>query len=407
MTPALRPSPALEWRFALSEELLVKGFIALTPFMIFVAVQCADAQTMLYSVRLQDYGYVRNNAHFNKVEPDSALTKKIGIDGSGRVYVGFSVRGEPKLHERGEASNIFRVLSVNPLKQRVERTLDFPTQSMKRVGVYVTTTDALLVAANDRLQLLGESGTATATYDAPPILSKYVNTWIVEQSPSGKTLLFRPDDHTLSFISTESLSPIARCKLTDPRNDYDTFNDSMMVKVYQIDYAPSNELVKAELCGTSERLWYLGGQLYYPFFLDETTLLETEFTPSPGWDIAVQKTDGKILWTDRMPGPFEVVSYGGFFTSARDGSRFAITVNEIHRGNSALMINSKIVSVSVVIYDAQTGQKKGQVKFQKPNSFIGYELALSPTGDMLAILKDDMLEVWKVQEGGPGLSALQ
>jgi hypothetical protein len=374
----------------------MKGLITLTLFVLFEAVQCVYAQTMLYSVRLRDYGYVRHNVRFDKHEADAASTRHVGIDGSGRVYLGFSIWGETKLHERGEANNTFRVLSVNPVKQSVERTFDFPTQSVNRVGVYVTANDALLVAANDRLQLLDNNGTATATYDVPPTRSKYTEFWIIDESPSGKTLLFRPGSRTFSFISTETLSPIARCKLTDYRNDYDTFNDSMMVKVYQIDYAPSNELVKAQLCGTSERLWYLGNQFYYPKFLDETNLLETGFAPSPGWNIAVQKTDGKILWTDRLTGPFAIVSYGGFLTSTRDGSRFAITVNEVHGGNRVLMINSKIVSVSVVIYDARTGEKKGQVKFKKPNSFLGFELALSPSGDMLAILKDDRLDVWKI-----------
>jgi hypothetical protein len=83
---------------------------------------------------------------------------------------------------------------------------------------------------------------------------------------------------------------------------------------------------------------------------------------------------------------------------ARDGSRFALWVEQFTGGNTHFGFEStvKILDSSLVVYDARTGKQVCSVN-PNPIAHTGLlEFALSPHGDLLATLQGGVLQVWKL-----------
>ena len=68
-----------------------------------------DAQTMQYSLRLQDYGFAPILHPKPGAEGDTAMTHHIAVDSQGRVYVGFPIEGGPKLLQQGGEQYLPRI----------------------------------------------------------------------------------------------------------------------------------------------------------------------------------------------------------------------------------------------------------------------------------------------------------
>jgi len=361
-------------------------------------VDSASGQTKLFSVRLQDYGYAPIVHPKPGGEGDLAMTNHLAIDGDGRVYVGFSMEGGPRLLKQGETNNTFRVLTIGPENGVVGRTLDFPTTSIVRVGIELT------VAANEKVMLLGKNGVPRATFDVPVSHKPVGGILEIKKSPSGKTLIITNYDNNYVFLSSETLSPIAQCNVPSKQDSPETFSDKMKVIMFQSSDIPTiDELRYGPYCGATALLRPNGSQLDTPFFLDNSTLLGVGEPPwsrdrllngSPLWAV---KSDGTPLWSMPLPKHF-TFEVNPVVSVARDGSRFALWVEQFTGGNTHFGFEStvKILDSSLVVYDARTGKQVCSVN-PNPIAHTGLlEFALSPHGDLLATLQGGVLQVWKL-----------
>jgi len=356
----------------------------------------ACAQTLQYSVRLQDYGFTQYVHPKSEGEGDVALTSHLGIDAAGLVYVGFSIEGEPTLLKNGEVKNKFRVLTINPEKQTVERTLDFPTASVHRVGLNLSANDSLVVTADEKVQLLDEAGSPKSIFSIPQVPTKHHYRILdIKQSPSGRILLISTDtDRTDSdynyFLRTDNLSTVTECNITYGRNKdrADTFSDSLKFRDYN---PPDWELVGGNLCEASRNLVHYDS-FFVPYVVDNSTLLiiEPEVTTTKSSTITILKMNRGEVWHETLPKHF-IFPYSSVAIS-RDGSRFAMSVLEVRGGSRFFDVSWKVVSESIVVYDAQTGKHIGSLKM--PNYPVKFELSLSPHGDKLVMLKGGVVEIW-------------
>jgi hypothetical protein len=368
----------------------------------------ASGQTKLFSVRLQDYGYAPIVHPKPGGEGDVAMTNHLAIGSDGRVYVGFSMEGGPRLLKQGETNNTFRVLTIGPENGAVGRTLDFPTTSIVRVGIELTASDALLVAANEKVMLLGNDGSPKATFDVPALHEPGWPAQLkIRESPSGRTLLISTNERNLYFLSSETLSPIAQCRLPSKQDWPDTFSDKMKINMFQDEryFPPTDELRDGPYCGLTALLRPIGSQMVTPFFLDDSTLLGVGEEPwfsgqpvngSPLWAV---KSDGTPLWSMPLPKHFTFED-NPVVSVARDGSRFALWVQQFTGGvthfHSSFQTDVKILDASLVVYDARTGKQVSSIN-PNPIAHTGLlEFALSPHGDILATLQGGILQVWKL-----------
>jgi hypothetical protein len=361
----------------------------------------APAQTLLYSVNLRTYGCpVAERKPFTWESELSAGTWHVGFDRTGKVYVGCAIQGEAKLLKPGEGNNIFRVLIIDAESGKVTRKLDFPTQSKERTGINISANNSLLVIANDKVQLLGEDGSARETFDIPIDGEKQY--LVTDESVSGKTFLVLARGASGNFpyfFRADTLSLVAHCEIPVSRygRDYPaTIADNVQMKEFQNSYVkggplPWDRLVIGPFCGHASDLWAVDPGVE-PFLLDDSTVLE--MGRSKRYDYTsvfeVRKIDGASLWSQELPKHFLVE--GG---PVSNGSRFAIEIGELHGGHRALDIGAKVVSSGIWIYDAMTGKRVGSIQVP-PNS--RFEYALSPGGDKVGILSlnDGTLEVWKL-----------
>jgi hypothetical protein len=331
-----------------------------------------------------------------KGEHEGASTRHIAIDNLGRVIVGFSLKGEPKLLSQGVAGNLFRVLTINQVKPIVERTFNFPTRSLKRVGVNLSSDDNLLVTANDKVQLIDENGGVKSEFDIPASGNNILNILWERESPTRKTMLIQPDMGTYYFLNSSSLSLIVQCKPIDARDHPEAFSDLQQMRVIDISYAPpSHALLSGPLCGAWSQSWNLGDRLFTPIMLDNSTILEVGNRTDSNTTIWVQKINGQIIWSDTLPDHYYHEWVPETMSIARDGSRFTVVVLEKRGGSTLFDISPKLASASIYIYDAKTGKVVGKISI-KDRGIFNREYSLSPKGDKLAILCDGIIEVWKL-----------
>lgn len=383
-------------------RLLISFLSALITF-----CSCVSAQTLQYTVNLQKYGCpLKTFKPFTWESELPAETQHIAFDGAGKVYVGCAIQGEAKLLKKGEGSNIFHVLTIEPESGAVSRQLDFATQSKARTGVNLSENDALLVTANSKVQLVGEDGSIKASFDIPIDNDKDFLLYLVE-STSDKTLLVLIDGlsgDSSFFLHADTLSPIAHCNIPINKDGRyrewpGTFSDNVKMfqhggKYIKGGLIPPLKMEIGPLCGEAEDLWTLSTDIR-EFLLDVSTVLLIG-EPKPklldASTIEIRKIHGGIVWSQNFPKHFGAQRYAG---ATRDGSRFAVEVEEARGGHPELDIGSKTISRWVWFFDARTGKRLGAI--QVPTGRQS-EYALSPNGDRFAILSPDgaTLQVWKL-----------
>jgi WD40 repeat protein len=361
----------------------------------------AAAQTLQYSVHLQDYGWRPETLPLAHRERSSNQTTHLAFDGSGRLFVGVSLQGDAKLVRPGEPNNIFRVLILDSQTGKDESSHDYPTQSTERVGLNLTEKGNLVVTANDKVQLIGEDGIPKRTFDIPiPTKDNLIHGISVLESPSGKTLLLQIDWNTSYFLATDSLSLIAHCD-GHPESHFrdvpEAFSDNIQLH-FDSSKIGFNRLWAAPLCGSPTVLWNYGMKIFEPVLLDDSTALEigTPLEDGNASTFEARKVSGEILWDDELPKHFLTATIpGGSVRVSKDGFHFAEEDFELRGGSRVLDIDSKAKSIWVRVYDAQTGKQLGLVPVAKPGI---REFALSPDGRRVATLSLDggTLEVWRI-----------
>jgi WD40 repeat protein len=369
------------------------------------------AQTQQFSTHLQEYGWQPAKLRMSSGEREIAATRHLDFDSAGKLYVGFAVEGKNKLLKPGEANNIFRVLTIDQESGEVKQTLDFATQSKERVGVNVSASDALLITANDKVQIVSKDGSSRMVFDIPVPAGNHI--LVIRESASRKTLLLSINDlNTHYFLQSDTLSLITKCYTPPPplptrdhpgvnfsnKHEPGTFSDNIQIRLaHTTQLGPPYELVKGPLCGEAEDLWSLGTNVIEPILLDDSTVLElgTSKLDVNTSVFDVRKTNGELVWAEELPKHFlaDTLTLGPARTA--DGSRFAVEIVELRGGSQEFDISPKTVSMGVWIYDARTGKQVGSIKYPKLGP---YEFALSPDGSRVAILSVDggIVEVWKL-----------
>jgi hypothetical protein len=276
--------------------------------------------------------------------------------------------------------------------------------SKERVGVNISANDSLLVTAGDKIQLIDNDGLPKDTFEIPmPIGDNLSHNLSVDESAIAKTLLVRIDLHSLYFLRADSLSLIAHCHIPENRYPQDypaTIADNIQMSSFENTYVkggplPQDRLFVGPFCAETKDLWGVEPGVE-PFLLDNSTVLEVGESDKDRYTsvFEVRKIGGEVLWVKELSEHFHA-AWPVRVRTTRDGSRFAVEIDELRGGNRALDIGAKTASIWVQVYDSRNGKQIAAIKVPKEGL---KEYALSANGDKVATLSADgsTLEVWKL-----------
>ena len=328
------------------------------------------------------------------------------------VYVGLPVWATgyaPKNSVRGTSDKL-RVLVVNAEADgRVERTMDFPTQSLNRLDLRLAADGKLLVLAGDKLIRIGDDGERSAQLDIPNE-EKEFEIWDVESSTTGGTLRVRLNNTHTMMVDSKTLTVVKQCRDAKDTSDEGTMTDDMELSSQVKTGLPNitYRMERQRFCEKREPLEKFDEIGFVPAVVnDEQFLAVSDRT------IALRNLSGETIWTSSAPAGLMLDSSEGDQELSRSGSRAAVRLlRQVQRQEPDTMNPEDIrngtwrrtsilkVEDSVAIWDVKTGRLVGQVslkgkmesRFYEPNA----QIALSPDGRLLAVLEEGVLTVWKI-----------
>ncbi len=408
--------------------------LAVLVCVLMLAIGSGRAQTKLMTVSLKPYGWMSQAELFRQhpdperegwlvTGPPSGVAWRgvgeVAVDEQGHVYVGLPIWASgaaPRSAVRGTGDKL-RVLVLNATgKGKVERKLDFPTESLSRLDLRLAGDETLLVVANDKLMRIGADGRSTAE-SALPNLEKEYEAWYLESSTTGRTVRVRLNDKVAMLVDAQTLTVLRRCQEPNWVDDTGAMTDDLeltsVVETTQPDLTYGLE--RETFCEKRERLRQFGNIDFVPSVLDDDRFLAIGTSV-----ITLRKMTGETLWSSKAPAG-RMLQFGqGEDRLSRDGRRVAVRLSRgvvYHEptrwdepGAPGKIIQevqftrprTRTIEVedSIGVWDVATGRLVGMVPVQfddEPRYFKqNSSFALSPDGRLLAVLQDGLLVVWKM-----------
>jgi hypothetical protein len=391
------------------------------------SVTCGWAQTKVVTLDLTPYGVMTDAelsvlhtiAGYIVAGPPGGIAwggvGTLAIDSAGYVYVGLPIWASgyaPKNPVRGTGDK-FRVLAVNVASGgKVERTMDFPSESLDRLALHLADDGTLLVFANDALMRVGSNGRPTAQL-AVPNEQKQVDNWDVDISTTGGTLRLRLNNQHTIVVNAKTLAVEKQCQEKEEEDDTGTMTDDLELSSRSTGTSPnpSNGLERETFCEKGSILSSFGKINFVPAIVSDNQFLAIE-----EGSMALRKLSGETVWTSNPPAPllfdtregrYEVNrdsgTYEGRYELSRDGSRVTIQLLRVAQYQPPETQETRPMQVedSVGVWDVATGRLVGEVpllghttdRFFNPDS----KTAVSPDGKLLAVLEEGVLTVWRVE----------
>jgi hypothetical protein len=321
------------------------------------------------SVSLTAYGWQRHSDLQETYE--YVEMPQVAFGDGDTVYVGYSRTSRSLLKRQDTPDKSFRVLSISAESGKVLRSLDFPTDSLWKVGLVSAADDSLIVVTDKTIRKLNADGSVKERLDITLYLFGMM------PSASGLTLDFWGGQASF-FVRSSDLGVIARCvQTTHPP----AFNDTSQV----VDDSIQNKstIVKARLCGEFKPAYRLAPYLSQLSLLSDSSLIGFDHDFMYFW------RNGNLVWSNHIRRHYIFES----IVPSRNEQRVAILWTEQHGGSNILDTDPKITAQHIAVYDIRDG-KELLVIHLPATGCDGF--AISNTGDRVAVYHDGALDLWKV-----------
>jgi len=369
-------------------------------------------------LNLRDYGWEAPEP-IHPREVDIAGRRSIVIDHEGRVLVGFVVRERTGLVTREQPALASRILRFTP-DGKMDLSLSLSTNGWRTNSIYLSDTDQIIARANDNLQFLANSTqTMQRSWKTLAPCAFGCRIW---QSPSRRTLLLRTRQASAppAIISTSALPGMKPCGTTDEhvepedlsfQNDPQAITDefayhSKQLKSDMEDYfshktpVAGTHIYRWPLCHYEHRV-ALARVLTGFTILNDNLFIANVDTRTSKEDIfrtlEVISPDGQVKFR-YMAADRE--SFWGPIRSSERGDRIAVDVPTIRGRNETLDVSGHVTARRIAVYDIEAGKEIGSIPVS-PKHRYRYEFDLSPDGESLAVLEDDIVKVVDLKPAPP------
>jgi hypothetical protein len=213
--------------------------------------------------------------------------------------------------------------------------------------------------------------------------------WKIRPLPSRNTFLlynYRGTETSIALLRWSDLKPVKECAY-DPNDQLLSVSQSNLLS-----FRPGGSkdplgrtVIVTEICGSSRFSYSWEGNATSAALIDDDTFILAGGSSSVGI-----VAGNKVRWTDAFDRKSDVVNSHVEVTA--DSQIVAIAVKKFEGGSKFLDISPKLKSVKIVVYQAASGKKILECTVNPPPS-DGFDYALSPDGDVLAIVSDGFLEI--------------
>jgi hypothetical protein len=319
----------------------------------------------------------------------------IAVDHKGRILVGFTVRERAGLVTRRQPSLDFHIVRFSPDGKASLSLPSLPTNAAGRSGIYLSDTDQIIARANDSLELL-QADDGDPQGGVWKILAPCMQQCLVEQSVTRHSLrLYTPSaDPPLTLIRLSPQPVLKRCGKAESLIES---NDDRM----QNDPRISDESAYSSLDGDAYR-WPLCDyehRVKMPLRIGGTWLVlndqffvsDTYSSREEAWRLEVVSSDGKAKFRPDMAKHESVIASQPIRSSER-GDRIAVHIATLRGGNRRLDISAHATARRIAVYDIEAAKEVASIPASVKHRYR-FECALSPDGQRLAVLEDDIVRV--------------
>lgn len=319
------------------------------------------------------------------------------IDHENRVLVGFSARSHTGLVSRDRPSLDFHIMRFTR-DGKVDLSISVPSNESGGTGVYLSDTDQIIARANGKLQLL-EAG-------AWKTLAPCSDQCLVIQSHSRHTLHVSTSNATVPTLLRLSPQPASLSCGMPPGSIKDTADQIQNFPQSITDeyayFSGSDGSYRWPLCQYEHRrelprsIDDLRSVMNDQVFLSEERSHSGDHT-----EVSVIGFDGRVLFQPEIAKPD---SESGPIASDQVERVAAQIVTRVG-GNRFLDIDSDVTSRRIVVYDIHGKRLIASVPAQIKYKY-GFEYQLSPDGQVMAILEDNILRVIDFSVGSKPVAGL-
>lgn len=312
----------------------------------------------------------------------------ISVDSNAEIAVGFVTRDRSGLATRELPPLSLQVAEFAGNGKFLSR-LAFPTPSWSENSLFYARDGALLIRTGERLILVSPSKGQVAERELPTTLSSVLINWKIYPLPNRTAFLlynYRKSDTSIALLRSDNLTPIKECLYRPYDRVLAVSNDDILSFHPSRAETPLRRVIEVnEICGRSRFSYSWEGDATSAVLIDNDGVLL-----AGGSSTVKLVVNDKVQWADTFDKKSDVVSDN--IKTSSDGHFVAVAVEKFAKGSRFLDIPRNLKAVRIIVYEVSSGKRVMEIPVQ-PAPSSDFDFALSPTGDLLAIISDGFLEI--------------
>jgi hypothetical protein len=366
-----------------------QSFRALSWCLPYLLASASHASAQSIRVDLKEWGYKppeNISGEFYTEMPSHLIS--IGVNGD--TAVSFVTRDRLNLATRQIPPLSLHVVQFTANGKFLSQFL-IPTPSWNENSVSLGSNGKYLLRTGDKLVLLSPNTEQLAEIGLPTSQKSVRLFWHVFPFPDRSAALLYHQfsrDSIVSLLSWDDLKPIRECKLQgDDVTVESVSNKNMLIKKFSRGLTRMFEI--REICGAAQPAYTWQGDPLDATLTNDDNMLLAGFA-----SVVRFVAGGKIEWADAFNKKSDMVD--PHVEVGAGGRVLAVAVKTFVGGSRFLDIGPLLRSIKIVVYDAPTGKRVLEMPIT-PTPASMFDFALSPRGDILAVVSDGSLAIVKLK----------
>src|SRR6266478_3054061 len=338
-------------------------------------------------VDLRDWGYRAPESPSAQFQTQLS-TQIISGGQHGDILTGFVTRDQTGLATRKLPPLSLHVVRFTKDGEFLSQEI-IPTPSWNENAILFGADGDLLIRTGTKLSLLSPQMQRLADRELPLTLNGNHVYWRILPLPNRSGFLLhnlRGSDESIALYNWKDLTAIRECAYSPHDEPLSVWNKNILsFRPGRKENPLRREVTISEICGPFQFTYSWDEEPMSAQLADDSSIILAGGGPSVSLVV-----NEKVQWKHVFNKKSDVVS--NHVEVSADGQVLAIAVKEFRGGSRVLDISSKLKSIEVVVYQAKTGEKVLAVSVN-PTPSSSFDFALSPLGDLLAIVSDGFMEI--------------
>lgn len=321
----------------------------------------------------------------------------ISIGENSEIAVGFVTHDRWGLASRELPPLSFNIVKFNKAGKFLSQS-KLPTPSWGGNSVFYGANNEMLVRTGTKLLALSPSMKPVAEMELPDTEDGYSVMWLIYPLPNRTAFLlgkYGPHRDSIALRRWDNLKVIKKCPAGNWLQGASDDSVLFMHPGNKSEYERLPNTVEAsKICGGPPRFSY--SWKYTDANPDRATLIGDDNLLLAGLGSIIRfVAHGKVQWEDKFNKKHDTVSPEVKISS--DGRFAAIAVQRFIGGSRLFDINAHLKAVRIIVYEISSGKNILEIPVEptpaEATPSYGFDFALSPAGDLLAVVSDGFLRI--------------